>query len=48
MTAREHFREMMRERRDWPRGSLDWNYRTRAARKYLWLHRGVPVQEWPE
>ncbi|MCA0846085.1 hypothetical protein [Salipiger thiooxidans] len=48
MTMREHFLRMMTERREWPRGSADWEYRTEAARKYLWLHRGIPTCEWPK
>jgi hypothetical protein len=44
--ARKNFLQMMRERRMFPRGSQEWNWRTRAARKYVWLMRGVPVMEW--
>lgn len=46
MTARDHFRATMAERRAFPRGTLDHEYRTRAARKLLWIARGVPVNEW--
>lgn len=44
----DNFRKLMRERREWPRGSLDWLYRTNAARKYYWLHIGKPTCEWGE
>ena len=48
MTTREHFRALMADRRAWPRGSADWEYRSRAARKLLNLIRGVPVDQWRE
>lgn len=48
MTAFRLFRRMMQERRQYPRESMDWNYRTRAARKYLWIMWDVPVTEWPQ
>jgi hypothetical protein len=47
MTAREHFQTLMRERRKFPRGSAEHNWRTRAARRYFWLLRGIPTSEWP-
>lgn len=40
------FRALMAERRLWPRGSADHEYRTRAARKLIWLMRGVPTNQW--
>ena len=43
---RTHFRQMLRERRAFPVGSPDWEYRTRAAMKYLWIMRGVPNNQW--
>lgn len=46
MTAREHFHACIRERRKHKRGSLDWDYFTRAARQYLCIVRGVAVNEW--
>jgi hypothetical protein len=46
MTALDLFREMMRERRKHPKGSDDWVWRSIAARKYLWMHWGVPTTEW--
>ena len=48
MTTRQHFRSLMAQRRNWPRGSHDWEYRTRAARKLAWIIRGVPVDRWTE
>ncbi len=42
------FRRMMAERRQFARGSLDHNYRTRAARKYLWLAIGQPADKWED
>lgn len=48
MTARSLFKQMMTERRQYPRGSSDFEWRTRAARKYVWLMRGVPSAEWRE
>jgi hypothetical protein len=46
MTTRDLFLHMMRERRRFPRDSLDWQWRTAAARKYVWMMRGVPTDEW--
>lgn len=46
MTTHEYLREILRQRRAYPKGSPDWNYRTRAARKYVWIMRGVPPCEW--
>ncbi len=46
MRARSEFRRMLAERRAFPVGSPDYNYRTRAARQLLWMIRGVPVLEW--
>jgi hypothetical protein len=46
MTALDHFRQLLRQRREYPKGSLDWQWRTDAARKYLWVHRGIPTTEW--
>lgn len=46
MTSRQLFMETMAERRRFKRGSLDHEYLTRAARKYVWLMRGVPTNEW--
>lgn len=46
MTIRDHFRAALRDRRAFPRDSLDWQYRTRAARKYLLMLRGVAPNEW--
>jgi hypothetical protein len=46
MTARDRFHACMAERRQWPRGSMDWQYLTRAARQYAWIVRRVPTTEW--
>lgn len=46
MTARQNLRQMLHERRMFPRGSMDWQWRTRAARKYLAICKGVPASEW--
>lgn len=45
MKSREHFRHILRERRKWPRGSSDWEYRTCAARAVLVTIR-KPVTYW--
>lgn len=47
MTTRDYFRQMLRERRQYARGSLDWEAKTRAARKYLFIIRKVPTNQWP-
>jgi len=44
--ARLEFTRMIRERRNFPSGSPDHEYRTRAARTLLRIIRGVPVAEW--
>ena len=41
-------RKMLKERRAFPIGSPDWQWRTDAARKYVWLIRGIPTCEWPD
>ena len=46
MNARRLFLQMMRERRSFARGSLDHEWRTAAARKYVWIMRGKPTAEW--
>ena len=46
MTARDTFRSLMAERRQWPRGSADWVYRTRAAMRLVWIIKGKPVEGW--
>jgi 23S rRNA U2552 (ribose-2'-O)-methylase RlmE/FtsJ len=48
MTTRQTFIALMRERRAWPKGSADHEYRSRAARKLVWIMRGIPVLEWKE
>ena len=44
--ARSEFHRMLAERRAYPVGSPDWNYRTRAAHMLLNVIRGVPASEW--
>jgi hypothetical protein len=46
MTTRETFRALMTERRAWPKGSADHDYRTRAARKLVWIMRGLSPAQW--
>jgi hypothetical protein len=48
MTTKQRFLRLMAERRQYPRNSLDWMWRTRAARKLVWLMMGRPVKEWTE
>lgn len=48
MTARAEFHRVMAERRQWPPGSSDWEYRSRAARKLVWIIRKVPAAFWPQ
>ena len=45
---RQEFHRLMAERRHYPPGSPDHAYRTRAARKLVWLAIGKPVMEWVE
>jgi hypothetical protein len=40
------FRAFMAQRRAYPRHTAEHEYMTRAARKALWLLRGVPVTQW--
>ena len=47
MMVRE-FYKIMAERRAYAAGSPDHEYRTRAARKLVWLMRGKPVSEWTQ
>ena len=46
MTQKDLFLKYMAERRRVARGSAEWTWRTRACRQYVWMHRGVPVNEW--
>ena len=41
-------RKLLAERRAFPPGSPDHDYRTRAARKLVWIMRGVQVTEWQQ
>jgi hypothetical protein len=40
------FRQLMCERRAFSKGSPDHAYRTRAARKFVWISRGIAVDVW--
>ena len=46
MTTRAHFLALMAERRKCLRGTADHEYRTRAARKLVWIMRGIPSSLW--
>lgn len=46
MTTSDYYRAVMADRRTHPRNSPEWAYLTRAARKLIWLARGVPVTQW--
>jgi hypothetical protein len=46
MTARATFLAIMAGRRQFPKGSADHEYRTKAARKLVWIIKGRPVNEW--
>jgi hypothetical protein len=46
MTPRDHFRQIMAERRSFARHTPEHDWRTRAARKYLWIIRDVPPMLW--
>lgn len=48
MKARTLASELLNERRHYPVGSPDWDYRTRAAWKLDQMHRGVPVCDWTD
>jgi hypothetical protein len=48
MTTRDHFRALMADRRAWPKGSADHEYRSRAARRLVWIIRKVPAACWPQ
>ena len=46
MIARAEFHRLMAERRAYAAGTPDHEYRTRAARKLVWLMRGVAISQW--
>jgi hypothetical protein len=48
MATRDHFRALMRERRAFAPGSVDHTYRSRAARRLVWIIRKVPAACWPQ
>lgn len=48
MTTRAILLSLLAERKAWPKGSADWDYRSRACRRLWWIIRGVPVDRWPD
>jgi len=48
MNARILFRNIMRERRRFAAGTAEHKWRSNAARKYVWLMRGIPTEQWKE
>lgn len=48
MTLKDRFQQMVRDRRQYAPGSIDWQWRTKAARTYLAMLRGVPTTEWDQ
>lgn len=48
MNATALFHKLMKERRTFPRGSVEWDWRTRAARKLWLMARGVSANEWSQ
>jgi len=47
-SAQIEFRKVMAARRSVPRDSVEYTYLSRAARKLVWIERGIPVNEWRE
>ena len=45
---RDAFRRAMAERRAYRRGTMDHDHLSRSARKFVWLMRGKPSNEWSE
>lgn len=46
MTARESALALLRERKQFRKGSLDWEYRTRSARTLIRLAMKIPAIDW--
>ena len=44
--SRRLFRALVKERRAFKRGSIEHQWRTKAAAAYLQMMRGVPAKEW--
>lgn len=42
------FRSIMAERRAYRHGDPERSWRTNAARKFIWLLRGIPPNQWSE
>jgi len=38
--------QLLQDRRAFAAGTPDHDYRTRSARKRVWMLRGVPVNDW--
>lgn len=48
MTPRDRILALLRERRAYPVGSLDREYRERAAWKLIQIARRVPASQWTD
>jgi len=48
MTPRQLALSLMAERKDYPTGSPDWDWRTRAAWKLYQLSQGIPARDWTD
>jgi hypothetical protein len=47
VTTKDNFRRLMAQRRAHGRDTVEHAYMSRAARKLVWIIRGIPSQEWP-
>ena len=47
MTTRAHLIAALAERKKWPKGSADHEYRSRACRRLWWIIKGRPSNAWP-
>lgn len=45
-TARAEFHRVMAERRAFAPGSVDHTYRSRAARRLVWIIKGISTEQW--
>jgi len=48
MNARQLALSLLAERKSYPTGSPDWDWRTRAAWKLDQLSRGIPACDWTD
>lgn len=46
MTTRQHLLSLLAERKAWPKGSADHEYRSRACRRLWWIIKGRPSNTW--